>query len=336
MGYAVSEQCDVSIIIPAYQAESYLDDCVNSVLSQSHKALEVVIVDDGSTDKTPGICEALQAADSRVRVIHQKNGGLSAARNSGLAAAAGEYVLFLDADDFWDDEDALARLVERAGRTDPDVLSFSYKKYFESTEEKVPYFTELPPMPESLTGKNAQADYLTQNGLYIASACNKMIRRTLLDSPDMQFEQGVFSEDIVWCLKLLLKAESLDFICENFYCYRQREGSISHTIDDKKCKDLCDNILKCADLLENADADVKNAAERYTAYQLGTFFKNQALAEHPQKECVQKLKHLRRLLKHHGNSRKLQVLDLSTRLIGFPGTCSLIRFLYAPKRRRKA
>lgn len=332
MGYAVNDSVKISVIIPAYQAEKYLNACVDSVLSQTFTNLEVILVDDGSTDRTPALCDDYQKNDSRIRVIHQDNGGLSAARNSGVAIAIGEYVLFLDADDFWDDAEALERLVARIEKTHPDVLNFSYKKYYEDTDEKQPYFDGLPAMPETISGKRNQADYLTENGLYIASACNKMIRRELLNDAEMRFEPGVFSEDIVWCMKLLMKADSLDFVCENFYCYRQRKGSITHTIDDKKCRDLCGNILKCAALLESADEEIRPAAERYTAYQLGTFFKNQAMAEHPQKQCLQELKKYQALLKNHGNSRKLRLLHTGCKLFGFAGTCGLIRLLYAPKR----
>ncbi len=332
----MSENVCVSIIIPAYQAGKYLADCVTGVLSQSFTNFEAILIDDGSTDETSELCDAYAKTDPRIHVIHQENGGLSAARNAGLSIASGEYVLFLDADDFWDDQDALANLAERIGQTHADVLNFSYKKYYEDTGEKVPYFEQLPAMPDTLSGNKEQADYLTENGLYIASACNKLIRRGLLGTPEMRFEKGIFSEDIVWCLKLLLEAQSLDFICENFYCYRQRKGSITHTIDDKKCRDLCDNILKCAELLKEADEDVKASAERYTAYQLGTFFKNQAMADLPQKECIQELKGLKSLLKKHGNSKKLKLLDLSCRLIGFKGTCALIRLAYLPRRKRRA
>ena len=332
----MNEKVRVSIIIPAYQAESYLDACVGNVLSQTFRALEAVLVDDGSTDTTPALCDAYAKKDARVRVIHQENGGLSAARNAGLSIASGEYVLFLDADDFWDDEEALSRLFERVEKTHVDVLNFSYKKFYEDTDEKVPYFDQRPAMPESLSGKKEQAEYLTENGLYIASACNKLILRELLNTPDMRFEPGIFSEDIVWCLKLLMKAKSLEFVCENFYCYRQRKGSITHTIDDKKCRDLCNNILKCAALSAQADEDVKPSAERYSAYQLGTFFKNQAMAEHPQKACIQELKGLKGLLRNHCGSRKLKLLNVSCKLIGFGGTCGLVRLAYLPRRARSA
>ncbi len=328
----MNEPTCISIVIPAYQAAKYLAVCLESVLSQTYQNFEVLLVDDGATDETPSICDSYHEKDSRIQVIHQENSGLSSARNAGTAIASGDYVLFLDADDFWDDAEALSRLVARTERTHADVVNFSYKKYYEDTSETVPYFNNLPEMPATFWEKRAQVNYLTENGLYIASACNKLIRRELLKAPEMRFDPGVFSEDIVWCLKLLMKAESFDFVCENFYCYRQRKGSITHTVDDKKCRDLCENIIQCAELLKSANAEIRSAAERYTAYQLGTFIKNQALAEHPQKECVQKLKAYRILLKNHGNSHKLRILDISCRLFGFSGTCHLTRFLYARQR----
>lgn len=328
----MNEPLCISIVIPAYQAAKYLAVCLESVLSQTYQNFEILLVDDGATDETPSICDSYHEIDSRIKVIHQENKGLSSARNAGIAIAAGDYVLFLDADDFWDDAEALSRLVARTERTHADVVNFSYKKFYEDTSETVPYFDNLPEMPATISGKRAQVNYLTENGLYIASACNKMIRREILNAPEMRFDPGVFSEDIVWCLKLLIRAESYDFLCENFYCYRQRKGSITHTVDNKKCHDLCDNILKCVESLEKVDEEIRPAAERYTAYQLGTFFKNQALTEYPQKECIQELKAYKYLLKNHGNSRKLRLLDISCKLLGFSGTCRLTRLLYMRQR----
>ena len=91
-----------SIIIPVYKVEKYLNQCVDGVLSQTFKDYEIILVDDGSPDKSPLICDEYSASDSRVRVIHKPNGGLSQARNEGLNIAKGEYVIFLDSDDYWD------------------------------------------------------------------------------------------------------------------------------------------------------------------------------------------------------------------------------------------
>ena len=110
---------ETSVIVPAYNAAEYLEKCVSSVLQQTRENLEVIVVNDGSTDRTPELCEQLRNKDSRVRVIHKENGGLSSARNLGLEAATGEYVFFLDADD-WLSEACLADLHALREKTNAD------------------------------------------------------------------------------------------------------------------------------------------------------------------------------------------------------------------------
>lgn len=318
----------ISVIIPVYNVEAYIADCVRGVLMQDYEFLEVILVDDGSVDRSSEICDVYAAEDSRVKVIHKSNGGLSDARNAGVAASTGEYVLFLDGDDLWDDTHAVSILAQRIAQTNADVLNFSYVKWFEATDKKEPYFWDIPPMP-LLGSISEQLDYLTDNGLYIASACNKLIRRELLIG--LPFECGIYSEDIQWCAKLMLWAESMDFICENFYLYRQRSDSIRHTISDKKCADLTNSILACAKLAEEASLDRRKALLQYSAFQLGTFFMVQAQAGKMQTECISRLKTCCWLLQHHGGNRKVRILNLGCKLISFSLMCRLIRTIYHKK-----
>ena len=320
----------ISIIIPVYRVEAYIYECIDSVLRQDYADFEIILVDDGSPDRCGAICDAYAAADPRVRVIHKENGGLSDARNAGLAHASGEYVLFLDSDDYWNDPHVLTRLTERVRLTGAELLNFSYQKFFEDTGVTEPYFSETESMPHPLTLPQ-QLSWLTQRGLYIASACNKMIRRSLLDG--LTFRRGVFSEDIEWCAALLLRAGSVDFIPESFYCYRQRSGSIRHSIRDKNCRDLADAILRCLGLCQTADDGRREALLRYTAFQYGTFIANQAHAENPQDACIAELRPHAKVLRHHGGNKKLMILDLGCRLLGYPRLCGLIRKLYHIKRK---
>ena len=182
-------------------------------------------------------------------------------------------------------------------------------------------------MPLENRTKEAQLDYLSGRGLYIASACNKLIRKTLL-TDKMLFRAGIYSEDVEWCARLLNYADSMDFICANFYCYRQRRDSITHTINDKKCRDLCNNIIGCFNLLEEADQTAKEALGRYTAYQYGTFFKVQAQAKNRQKECVDKLEPYQWILSKHCGNKKLRILSIGCRIFGYRTLCKMIRFAY--------
>ena len=318
-----------SIIIPVYRVENYLSECIDSVLCQNDSDFEVILVDDGSPDRCGAICDEYAARDPRVKVIHKENGGLSDARNAGVSCASGDYILFLDSDDYWADSGVLSRLSDRIELTNADLLNFSYQKCYEDTGRTEPYFaqTEAMPHPLSLT---EQLGWLTERGLYIASACNKLIRRSLLDG--LSFRRGVFSEDIEWCANLLLRARSVDFVPEAFYCYRQRSGSIRHSIGDKNCRDLADAILACLRLCETADEEHLEALTRYTAFQYGTFIANQALAENPQKGCIADLAPHAKVLRHHGGNKKLMILDLGCRILGYSGLCALIRAVYKRKK----
>lgn len=321
----------ISVVIPIYCVEQYLLECVNSVQRQSYKNMEIILVDDGSTDKSTEMCDLLAERDSRIKAIHKTNGGLSDARNTGIQYATGDYLLFLDGDDFWDDETAIARLVDRINITKADVLNFSYKKYYEDTGEKVPYFNEPKEMPIDLKEKSLQLDYLTRHGLYIASACNKLICKELLDEK-MQFKKDTFSEDIEWCARLIIYAKSMDFLCENFYCYRQRKTSITHTISKKKCDDLCQNILTCISIADKAKEHDKIFIKRYTAYQYGTFFKVQAQSEEEASDSIVLLSKNKWILKYHSGNKKLIVLWISCRFFGYKNTCRFIRYIYDKRR----
>lgn len=317
----------ISVIIPVYQVEKYLRQCVDSVIKQSYRNIEIILVDDGARDGSPDICDEYALSDNRIRVIHQENGGLSEARNSGLRVATGDYIAFLDGDDYWDDANALERLVKRVQQTKAQVLNYSYKKYMEDTGEKFAYFQNVPKMPLTCNNKYKQLQYLTQNHLYIASACNKLINRDMFDD-SLKFRKGVYSEDIEWCARLLQKAQTLDFICENFYCYRQRRDSIRYTINNKKCVDLCNNIIRCFEMAKESDTEEKEFLYRYIAFQYGTFFMVQAQAETIPYECIKRLKEYQWILKYHVGNKKLICLYAGCKFIGYKNLCKITRLVY--------
>lgn len=317
----------ISVIIPVYNVESYLKECVDSVLAQDYKDIEIILVDDGSTDSSPLICDQLKEKSDKITTIHKQNGGLSDARNTGIEAATGNYILFLDGDDFWDDSNAVSKLVNRITKTKADVLNFSYKKYYEDTNKKVLYFSGIDAMPEELNGLCDQLKFLTERGLYIASACNKMVKRSLF-TETLFFRQNVYSEDIEWCAKLMAAAQSMDFVCENFYCYRQRENSISHTIDTKKCEDLCNNIIECFKITHTVDVKLRKFMYNYISYQYGTFFIVQSLTESVQKKSIIMLEKYKWVLGYHSHNKKLMFLNIVCKLAGYKNTCVLVRMGY--------
>lgn len=318
----------ISIVVAIYNVENYIRQCVESLLGQTYQNLEIVLVEDGSPDHCSEICDQYEKRDHRVKVIHQKNQGLSVARNEGIKKATGDYVLFVDGDDFFDDENAVQKLAERVQLLWPDVLNYSYTKFYENEERKIPYFKNVYDMPLTCTEKNSQLEYITKNHLYIASACNKMVSRKLF-THDLEFVSGIFSEDIEWCARLLKKAETLDFICMDSYCYRQRKNSITHSMDIKKCTDLKNNIIAAIIIADEIkDEKERNCFYRYAAYQYGTFIINQAYSSEVPKQCIRELKSYRWILSYHGKMKKIQLLDWGTKVLGMKGLCRITRIGY--------
>lgn len=317
----------VSVIIPVYKVEPYLRQCVDSVLNQTYRDIEVILVDDGSPDNCPRICDEYAARDSRVIVIHKDNGGLSDARNAGVSHASGDYGIFIDSDDYWDNSDCLAHLVSRVNESKCDVLSFSYYKLEEASGQITRMLQLEADMPANISGKAEQLDYLTGRSLYIASACNKLVRLSLLR--ELPFEKGRVSEDVEWCARLMSAARSFDFACDLVYCYRQREGSIAHTTNQKTCVDLCDATLGCAKIAWEGAPALQPYFYRYAAYQLAAFIAVQAFAETVPKACIQKLTDYQWLLAYHGGSKKVKYLYIVCRMIGFRNTCRLVRMTKA-------
>jgi len=149
----VKDMTFFSIIVPVYKVEQYLGNCVESILSQTWHDYELILVDDGSPDKCGEICEEYAKKDDRVKVVHKKNGGLSSARNAGLDVCAGTYIIFIDSDDFWDDNSALENIHANLTETDADLLIFPAKRYYEK-EDKYTYILNAEANRERIIDSN--------------------------------------------------------------------------------------------------------------------------------------------------------------------------------------
>ena len=125
------KDCLVTVIIPVYKTEKYLGDCIKSVVEQTYKNLEIILVDDGSPDNCPVICDEWAKKDSRIKVIHKQNGGLSDARNAGIDKSTGEYILFLDSDDYYENHNHIELLCNEDDKNNSDLVCFNYKRYYD-------------------------------------------------------------------------------------------------------------------------------------------------------------------------------------------------------------
>lgn len=220
----------VSIIVPIYNAEKYLDSCIQSVLRQTYTNWELILIDDGSTDKSGRIAEEYGFADERITVFHQKNLGVSLARNQGIDEATGNYVVFLDADDELI-EDCLAKTVNIAEETNADVVAGRSCENQELFQDRIIW-----------TGAEALENSLKDH-LFTYSACAKLIRREFIGktrfTPDIRI-----NEDSYFVFQLLCKQNVFVLTNDVIYFYRANSKSSSRTVFSEKYFD----ILKVSDL----------------------------------------------------------------------------------------
>ena len=220
----------ISIIIPVYNTSHYLNRCVDSIINQDFTDYEIILIDDGSTDSSGNICNQYSNMYRFITTIHKENGGLSDARNEGLKYATGEYILFIDSDDYIS-ENSLVSLNDTINESpEADVIFLEVFKLFdeilgESHEKVLAHIANLPKFP--------------------ASASSKLVRRAIILDNGLYFVKNQLNEDIDWTIHLLITAKTFNY-CPNYcYYYRQnRADSITHTAGYKDLLSLMDIIKK--------------------------------------------------------------------------------------------
>lgn len=239
------ENPKISVIVPIYKVEEYLDTCVKSILEQTYKNIEIILVDDGSPDKCPQMCDEYARQDSRIKVVHKQNGGLSDARNAGIDVATGEYITLLDSDD-WITPNFVEVLIRTAQKyntpisivdtVETDGTKKSEMRYSTGWEYKNVYTAE-----EALKVIFLQHEFNTGAGA-------KLYHKSIFD--DMRFTKGILYEDMDIVYKLIEKAQKVSFSPDAQYYYLQRTGSIVHAEFDArhfKLIEISETILKHID-----------------------------------------------------------------------------------------
>lgn len=238
----------LSVIVPIYNVEKYLHKCVDSLLNQDlpSEDYEIILVDDGSPDRCGEVCDGYSSQYSNIIVVHRENGGLSAARNSGIEVARGEYVQFVDPDDFLE-PNVLKTLVNKMDTDKLDVLRFNYQnvneryEVFEPNKVSKPFVDYRDEMCDGLS-------FLTERLGYACYACQFMIRRDLLEN--CFFKEGVYFEDTEWTPRMLLKAKRVTSTDLMAYNYLMRAGSITKSREETKKKKVLEDRLSLIDALQ--------------------------------------------------------------------------------------
>lgn len=219
----------VSIIIPVYGVEKYLEKCVKSVIKQSYKNLEILLIDDGSKDKSGKICDELSENDIRIKVYHKKNGGLSDARNYGLKHATGEYIMFVDSDDYIN-INMVKKMIAIANSYNLDIVMCDFSIVNENDKIKL---KKEPQSSFKIYNKN-QLFKLWNTDMYLICnlAWNKLYRKELFDK--IKFPVGKIHEDEFTVYKIVYLSKKIGYIPESLYYYYQQESSIMHNLNEKR------------------------------------------------------------------------------------------------------
>lgn len=231
-----------SIIIPVYNVKQYLHDCLNSVLNQRFLNYEVICINDGSTDGSSLILDEYAAKYSNISIINQENKGLSAARNAGIRAAKGDYIFFLDSDD-WIEPDTLKILAEK--QKGEDLLCFNGRRCFEDGTTETP---DTGIVEDRLTGWEYYNKYaLVSRKFHFVCTVLRLYRREYLLKNNLLFEEGIYHEDNLFTPLACYFAKSVKVIPDILYVYRIREGSITQTANVQRLFDMITVANKLSD-----------------------------------------------------------------------------------------
>lgn len=259
----------ISFVVPVYNVEKYLDECILSIM-KLQKDIEIVLVDDGSTDQSGTLCDRWAMNDSRIKVVHKENGGLSSARNAGILASRGEYIVFVDSDDFIDPIETECLLSQTV--TQENVLVGFYRNYYTASN----YFeNETSSELSNVNGIVSIESFLKTipndgQNIYM-TAWRFIVKRDFLISNQLFFMEGIYHEDEEWTQRLLCKAESICVAPYYFYQYRQaREGAITSKVRIKNLEDRFLIMEKTKEIVLKGDIGVEK--REYLKYRMAQLY----------------------------------------------------------------
>ena len=251
----------VTVIVPIYNVEKYLRKCVDSILGQTYSFLEIILVDDGSTDSSSALCDEIKTKDERIKVIHKSNGGLSSSRNAGLKQAKGDYVLFIDGDD-WINKNAVKKMYEAIKQSNADVVKCQYKEY-ENDNLITPKSTLNRNVLMDVENLEPQFFDLLYKTNYCNTICKQLIKRSVMKNINKVDENLNYCEDLACNLEIYKNMKSILFIPDELYIYNMNN---SYKIQDFTTRDLIkeikDTIYAYYSLFSSIkDFDIKNKKE---------------------------------------------------------------------------
>lgn len=301
----------VSVIVPIYNVSQFIEKCVTSLLTQTYEKIEIILVDDGSPDDCPAICDAFAARDARVRVIHQHNGGLSAARNTGIQAAKGAYLAFVDGDDFVS-PDYIETLLNACEENHTKMAACGYIEYYSEERRTVVCVDE----PVVLSAEEAITDIFTMSNQVQVMAWNKLYARELFDTTDIRYPVGKIHEDVFTTYRYCAAAGKIACVNKPCYYYVQREGSIiSQTFSPAKRLQLLDAVSSIQPFVESHTPIYDEAYAYYVFLNCLTIINAMADSRYYDKQLFNEMRG--RIREHFSDLRKNRYFSSKNRLTCF-------------------
>lgn len=313
-----------SIIVPVYNAEPFIKRCVDSIYKQQINDIddvEIILIDDQSTDKSWSVICEMAEVHSEIKCKQIPHGGAGAARNAGLKLATGDYILFMDADDYWIDEHLLEKLKEMINYNHTDVFMYQMVKATENGTilkryKKRPFIHE-----NAVLSLNDVYTDLVADGQALASACNKCVRRELLNKYSIEFIEDLCGEDIDWTLQLFSYAQTICLLNLDAYAYTQHKTESRSTASDA-VNDLVIIVSKWAEKLKKGIISHASAVAGLVAFEYAICMGNIAKLSQDKKTIMLKYRYLLK----YGLDQKTKLIYHFYKIFGFNITCQSIRF----------
>lgn len=311
-----------SVVVPVYNVEKYLKECVDSILSQTFTDFELILVNDGSKDSSPAICDEYAEKDSRVKVIHKENGGQSTARNRGIEEATGEFAVFLDSDDLICDNNFFQD-VKNEIEDNTDIVVFRYCKYYGDRTDECGI---------SLAGLNSdnKAEFLrdlVKRDAFFCSCWSKCTRMSILKENNIVFDTSLSCEDMDWYYNVVSKADNFKVIDKPYVYYRQRENSVTSSFKKKSITDYIYTINKWSEEFQKIEDEGEKAVMLSS---LAKLYCNLLISysRHTKelKDCKKEIFGFKWLLAYDLNPRT-KIISKFSKFFGLGFTCTLLKLL---------
>lgn len=308
-----------SFIIPVYNVENYLEECIESILNQSFNDYEIILIDDDSTDNSLKICNYFKKKDNRVKVISKKNEGLAETRNRGLDISRGDYIIFLDSDDHIEKTGkVLLSFYDLLKDKSVDVLFFHLTPFILNNDSTYKIY-EVPLRKNIIS--TSDISIIFNKRLYVATACDKIVRRKLIVDNQIKFSKGLLSEDIKWCGDLLKSTKNILFYPAIFYYYRKnRLGSITYKTSKKNIRDIIFQLESHFILINKSDEYVN---EFYAFYYLSCLKQMIDHDEFSLNEIIRVMKPMALYIKL-SNEKRIKIFSSMMRLLGFDASVKIV------------